>query len=76
MRSRFPNTGEELVKLDLADFWVCAGDSSGGNSLARHVACMVYSSTGQMSEILQRNIEPGKKMNQKAVVDIKQTIRV
>lgn len=60
IRSRFPNTGAELVELSKADFWVCAGSKHGGNTLAKYICWKVYDATGKWITSLQSNDDPSK----------------
>lgn len=57
---RFPETGSELCSLTKADFWVVAGSKIGGNLLAKHMAHLIYSSTGQSRKSLLSDEDPGK----------------
>lgn len=58
--SRFPSTGRELIELSRADFWVCAGTKTGGNILAKHIACRIQSATGRIMDLLFCDKDPGK----------------
>lgn len=57
---RFPTTGQELVSLSRADFWVCAGSKLGGNLLAKHIAHLIQSSTGRSQSPLLSDEDPGE----------------
>lgn len=59
---RFPETGRELCEMSRADFWVCAGSKTGGNVLAKHIAHLIYSCTGQSRKSLLSDDDPGKRM--------------
>uniref|UniRef100_A0A1B0GGW3 Uncharacterized protein n=2 Tax=Lutzomyia longipalpis TaxID=7200 RepID=A0A1B0GGW3_LUTLO len=56
--ARFPTTGQELVNLTRADFWVCAGSKQGGNILAKHIAHLIHSSTGRSQSPLLSDEDP------------------
>lgn len=57
--SRFPQTGEELVTLSRAEFWVCAGSKYGGNTLAKHLAFIIRDATGRCTSPLTNENDPG-----------------
>lgn len=57
--SRFPTDGRELVTLTRADFWVCAGSKEGGNTLAKHMAHLLYGITGKWESPMLSDIDPG-----------------
>lgn len=61
VRCRFPKTGQELVELNKAEFWVCAGSEYGGKTLAKYIAWKVYDATGRSIQSLQDNTELRKK---------------
>lgn len=48
--------------MSRADFWVCAGSKTGGNVLAKHIAHLIYSCTGQSRKSLLSDDDPGKRM--------------
>lgn len=56
---RFPKTGDELVKLYKADFWVCAGSKEAGNTLAKYIAHTVHNATGISLDHLLDESDPG-----------------
>lgn len=58
--SKFPDSGNELVKMTRADFWVCAGSKRGGNLLAKHMAYLLYRATGRSHSPLLSDEDPGK----------------
>lgn len=58
MIARFPNTGAELVKMSRAEFWVCAGSKTGGNTLSNHISHMIYNTTGRCISPMEN--DPGK----------------
>ena len=57
--SRFPESGEALIKYSRADFWVCAGTKEGGNILAKYIAHLIHSSTGRSTSPLLNDNDPG-----------------
>lgn len=59
--NRFPTNGKEIAELSKAEFWVCAGSQYGGNTLAKHLAHLLQSSTGISKTSLLNNEDPGKK---------------
>lgn len=61
VRSRFPKTGQELVEMSKAEFWVCAGSEHGGKTLAKYIAWKFHDATGRTIPSLQDNVEPCKK---------------
>lgn len=56
---RFPSDGKELVELNRADFWVCAGSKLGGNTLAKHLAYLQHTATGRCTSPLNNDNDPG-----------------
>lgn len=56
---RFPKTGNELVELYKADFWVCAGSKEAGNTLAKYIAHTVHNATGKNLDHLLDESDPG-----------------
>lgn len=57
--TKFPQTGSELVTLSRAEFWVCAGSSYGGNTLAKHLAFTIRDATGRCTSPLINDKDPG-----------------
>lgn len=61
--SKFPKSGQELVALAKADFWVCAGSGANGNLLAEYIAHNLHSATGKNVDHLLDKNDPGKVYN-------------
>lgn len=57
---KFPETGDDLLNLSKADFWVCASSKFGGNKLAKHIAYLQYNSTGIENTELTNDADPSK----------------
>lgn len=57
---RFPETGKELCDMSKAEFWVCAGSKYGGDTLAKHIAHLIYCISGVEKEEFLSSEDPSE----------------